>query len=575
MAETDVQRELSHRQIAKCPTGIKGLDEISGGGLPRGRPTLVCGGAGCGKTLLGMEFVVRGAVTYSEPGVFMSFEETSEELAKNVASLGFDLADLEKQKLLALDFVYIERREIEETGEYDLEGLFIRLGHAIDSVGAKRVVLDTVEALFSGFPNELIIRAEMRRLFRWLKDKGVTAIITGERGEGTLTRYGIEEYVSDAVIVLDHRVVGQSATRRMRFVKYRGSLHGSDEYPFLIDETGFSVLPVTSLGLDYAVSRERITSGIPRLDYMLGGQGYFRGSSVLLSGTAGAGKSSLAAYFADATCRRGERCLYLAFEESQDQIIRNMRSIGLDLAPWVDKGLLKFHATRPTFYGLEMHLAIIHKLTNEFQPRAVIMDPITNLTIVASNEEVKSVLMRLGDFFKNRKITSFFTNLTHPDQLEETSTGVSSLMDVWLLVLNVESYGERNRVFHILKSRGMAHSNQLQEFLITDSGIDLVDAYVGPGGVLTGSARVQQEAQEKAAALAAQEELEHRRCVLDRKRQIMEAQVAALQAEISAEEEELQALKGKSKLQQKIAAEERERLAAARKADSPEFKEEE
>ena len=575
MAETDVQRELSHRQIAKCPTGIKGLDEISGGGLPRGRPTLVCGGAGCGKTLLGMEFVVRGAVTYSEPGVFMSFEETSEELAKNVASLGFDLADLEKQKLLALDFVYIERREIEETGEYDLEGLFIRLGHAIDSVGAKRVVLDTVEALFSGFPNELIIRAEMRRLFRWLKDKGVTAIITGERGEGTLTRYGIEEYVSDAVIVLDHRVVGQSATRRMRFVKYRGSLHGSDEYPFLIDETGFSVLPVTSLGLDYAVSRERITSGIPRLDYMLGGQGYFRGSSVLLSGTAGAGKSSLAAYFADATCRRGERCLYLAFEESQDQIIRNMSSIGLDLAPWVDKGLLKFHATRPTFYGLEMHLAIIHKLTNEFQPRAVIMDPITNLTIVASNEEVKSVLMRLGDFFKNRKITSFFTNLTHPDQLEETSTGVSSLMDVWLLVLNVESYGERNRVFHILKSRGMAHSNQLREFLITDSGIDLVDAYVGPDGVLTGLARVRQEAQEKAAALATQEELEHRRCVLDRKRQIMEAQVAALQAEISAEEEELQALKGKSKLQQKIAAEERERLAAARKADSPEFKEEE
>jgi circadian clock protein KaiC len=573
MAETDVQRELPHRQIAKCPTGIQGLDEITGGGLPRGRPTLVCGGAGCGKTLLGMEFVVRGAVTYGEPGVFMSFEETSEELAKNVASLGFDLADLEKQKLLALDFVYFERHEIEETGEYDLEGLFIRLGHAIDSVGAKRVVLDTVEALFAGFTNGSILRAELRRLFRWLKDKGVTAIITGERGEGTLTRHGIEEYVSDAVIVLDHRVVGQSATRRMRFVKYRGSLHGSDEYPFLIDETGFSVLPVTSLRLNHEVTSERVSTGIPRLDHMLGGQGYFRGSSVLLSGTAGAGKSSLAAYFADATCRRGERCLYLAFEESQDQIIRNMRSIGLDLAPWIDKGLLKFHATRPTFYGLEMHLAIIHKLTNEFQPRTVIMDPITNLSIVASSEEVKSVLMRLVDFFKNRKITSFFTNLTHPDQSEETSAGVSSLMDVWLLVLNVESNGERNRVFHILKSRGMAHSNQLQEFLITDSGIDLVDAYVGPGGVLTGAARVQQEAQEKAAALAAQEELEHRRYVLDRKRQIMEAQVAALQAEISAEEEELQTLKkGKSKLQQKIAAEERERLAAARKADSPEFK---
>ncbi|MDO9532151.1 MAG: circadian clock protein KaiC [Deltaproteobacteria bacterium] len=573
MAETDGQRELSHRQLAKCPTGITGLDEITGGGLPRGRPTLVCGGAGCGKTLLSMEFVVRGAVNYGEPGVFMSFEETAEELAKNVASLGFDLADLEKQKLLAMDFVYIERREIQETGEYDLEGLFVRLGHAIDSVGAKRVVLDTVEALFAGFPNEMILRAELRRLFRWLKDKGVTAIITGERGEGTLTRHGIEEYVSDAVIVLDHRVVGQSATRRMRFVKYRGSLHGSDEYPFLIDETGFSVLPVTSLGLDYAVSMERITSGIPRLDHMLGGQGYFRASSVLLSGTAGSGKSSLAAYFADAACRRGERCLYLAFEESQDQIIRNMRSIGLDLAPWVDKGLLKLHATRPTLYGLEMHLAMIHKLTNDFQPRTVIMDPISNLSIVASNEEVKSILIRLVDFFKNRKITSFYTNLTHPDQLEETSTGVSSLMDVWLLVVNVESNGERNRVFHILKSRGMAHSNQLREFLITDSGIDLVDAYIGPGGVLTGSARLQQEAQEKAAALAAQEELEHRRHVLDRKRQIMGAQVAALQAEISAEEEELQALQDQSKLQHKVAAEEREQLAAARNADSPEVKE--
>ena len=335
MAETKGQNEFSHRQLAKCPTGIQGLDEITGGGLPRGRPTLVCGGAGAGKTLLSIEFVVQGALTYGEPGVFMSFEETSEELAKNVASLGFDLADLEKQKLLALDFVYVERREIEETGEYDLEGLFIRLGHAIDSVGAKRVVLDTVEALFAGFPNELILRSEFRRLFRWLKDKNVTTLITGERGEGTLTRHGIEEYVSDAVLLLDHRVVDQIATRRLRFVKYRGSVHGTDEYPFLIDENGFSILPVTSLGLDHEVTSERVSTGIPRLDGMLGGQGYYRGSSVLISGTAGSGKTSLSAYFADAACRRGERCLYLAFEESQDQIIRNMRSIGLDLEPWV------------------------------------------------------------------------------------------------------------------------------------------------------------------------------------------------------------------------------------------------
>jgi circadian clock protein KaiC len=556
MVETDGQRELSLRQLAKCPTGITGMDEITGGGLPRGRPTLVCGGPGCGKTLLSMEFVVRGAVTYGEPGVFMSFEETSEELAKNVASLGFDLADLEKQKLLALDFVYIERREIEETGEYDLEGLFIRLGHAIDSVGAKRVVLDTVEALFAGFPNELILRSELRRLFRWLKDKGVTALITGERGEGTLTRHGIEEYVSDAV-----------------FIKYRGSVHGTDEYPFLIDESGFSILPVTSLGLDHKVSSERVSSGIPRLDGMLGGQGYYRGSSLLISGSAGSGKTSLAAYFAAAACRRGERCLYLAFEESQNQIIRNMRSIGLDLEPWVRQGLLKFHAARSTLYGLEMHLAMIHKLTNDFQPGTVIMDPITNLSIVASHNEVKSVLMRLVDFFKNRQITSLFTNLTHSGELETTTIGVSSLMDTWLLLLSAESNGERNRLFQLLKSRGMAHSNQMREFIITDQGIDLADVYLGPGGVFTGAARLQQEAQEKAAALAAQGELEHRRRVLDRKRQIMEAQVAALQAEISAEEEELQALQDKSKLHQKVAAEERERLGVARKADAPESNE--
>jgi circadian clock protein KaiC len=573
MAETDEQRELSHRQLAKCPTGITGLDEITGGGLSLGRPTLVCGGPGCGKTLLSMEFVVRGAVTYGEPGVFMSFEETSEELAKNVASLGFDLADLEKQKLLALDFVYIERREIEETGEYDLEGLFIRLGHAIDSVGAKRVVLDTVEALFAGFPNELILRSELRRLFRWLKDKGVTTLITGERGEGTLTRHGIEEYVSDAVLLLDHRVVDQIATRRLRFIKYRGSVHGTDEYPFLIDENGFSILPVTSLGLDHEVSSERVSTGIPRLDGMLGGQGYYRGSSLLISGTAGSGKTSLTAYFADAACRRGERCLYLAFEESQNQIIRNMRSIGLDLSPWVKQGLLKFHAARSTLYGLEMHLAMIHKLTNDFQPRTVIMDPITNLSIVASHDEVKSVLMRLVDFLKNRQITVLFTNLTHSGELESTTLGVSSLMDTWLLLLSVESSGERNRVFHLLKSRGMAHSNQMREFIISDKGIDLVDVYLGSGGVFTGAARLQQEAREKAAALATQEDLERRRRVLERKRQIMEAQVAALQAEISAEEEELQALQDQSKLQQQTAGKERERLAAARKADSPEVKE--
>jgi circadian clock protein KaiC len=564
-----VKSERSPQHLAKCPTGIAGLDKITGGGLPRGRPTLVCGSAGCGKTLLGMEFVVRGALDYGEPGVFVSFEETSEELARNVASLGFDLADLEKKGLLALDYVYIERSDIEETGEYDLEGLFIRLGHAIDSVKAKRVVLDTVEALFPGFPNDLILRSELRRLFRWLKDKGVPTVITGEQGDGTLTRHGIEEYVSDAVISLDHRVVDQIVTRRLRFVKYRGSMHGTDEYPFLIDETGFSILPITSLGLDYPVTNERVSTGIPRLDGMLGGQGYYRGSSVLISGTAGTGKTSVAACFVEAACRRGERCLFLAFEESQDQIIRNMRSIGLDLESWVRQGLLKFSAARSTLFGLEMNLAMIYKLANDFQPAVVIIDPITNLSTVASSNEVKSVLMRLVDFFKNQQITTLFTNLTHSGELVTPTSMISSLMDTWLLLLSVESSGERNRVLHLLKSRGMAHSNQMREFIISDQGIDLVDVYLGPGGVCTGAARLQQEAQVKVALLRAQMELALRRRVLDRKHQVIEAQVAALKAEISAEEEELQTIEDQGKLQEKIAAEERERLAAARKADAP------
>ena len=365
--------------MPKAPTGIQGLDEITGGGFPRGRPTLVCGSAGAGKTLLSAEFLVRGAMEYDEPGVFMAFEETAAELAQNVRSLGFDLEELEKRKKLAVDFVRIERSEIDETGDYDLEGLFIRLGAAIDSIGAKRVVLDTIENLFAGLQNQGILRAELRRLFRWLKDRGLSAVITAERGEGALTRHGLEEYVSDCVILLDHRVTDQISTRRLRIVKYRGTSHGTNEYPFLIDEDGFSVLPVTSLGLEHQVSEERISSGVPRLDTMLGGQGFYRGTTILASGTAGTGKTSLAAHFVDAACERGERCLYFSFEESPAQLIRNMRSIGLNLEKWSKKGLVQFHSSRATFYGLEMHLAIIHKIVQEFEPKAVVFDPIGSL----------------------------------------------------------------------------------------------------------------------------------------------------------------------------------------------------
>lgn len=519
-------------QLPKAPTGIQGLDEITDGGLPKGRPTLVCGGAGCGKTLLAMEFLVRGATQFDEPGVFMAFEETTKDLIQNVVSLGFDLNELIARKKILLDFVYIERSQIEESGEYDLEGLFIRLGCAIDAIGAKRVVLDTIESLFSGLPNTLILRAELRRLFGWLKEKGVTAIITGERGDGTLTRQGMEEYVSDCVIVLDHRVTEQASSRRLRVVKYRGSTHGTNEYPFLIDADGISVLPVTSLGLDHLASSERISSGIARLDAMLGGAGYYRGSSVLVSGTAGTGKSSFAALFADAACRRGDRVLFFSFEESPSQIMRNMSSIGIDLQQWVTKGLLQIHAERPSSSGLETHLALKHKLIDSFKPQVVIMDPLNSFVIGDNRIGVQSMLMRLLDFLKMQQITGLFTSLTSGGSvLEQNEVAISSLIDTWLVLRSIDSNGERNRGLSILKSRGMAHSNQMREFLLTEHGVELRDVYVGASGVLTGSARLTQEAQDRAAQMLRKQEIERQQLELQSKQQALEAHIAALRAE--------------------------------------------
>ena len=564
-------RKQDMRRLPKCPTGIRGLDEITGGGLPKGRPTLVCGGAGSGKTLLAMEFLVRGVMRYDEPGVFMAFEETAEELTQNVRSLGFDLDDLADRKKILVDYVRLERSEIEETGEYDLEGLFVRLGYAIDSLGAKRVVLDTIETLFGGLSQTAILRAELRRLFRWLKDKGVTAVITGERGEGTLTRQGLEEYVSDCVIVLDHRATEQVSTRRLRIVKYRGSAHGTNEYPFLIDEDGFSVLPITSLGLEHDASDERISTGIARLDAMLGGQGYYRGSSVLVSGTAGSGKTSVAAHFADATCRRGERCLYFAFEESQRQLVRNMRSIGLDLGPWLEAGLLRFHASHPTLTGLEMHLATMHRLIDAFQPRTVIVDPISNLSVVGTLAEAGATLMRLIDFLKGRQITALLTNLiAGGGPLEQTEMDISSLIDTWLMLRDIELGGERNRGMYILKSRGMAHSNQICEFLITDRGIELSDVYLGPEGVLTGSARRTQEARERAAALARQQDMERRRSDLERKRRALEAKVAALKMEFEIEEDEVNHVLAQERAHEERLVRDRAEMARSRGADGTE-----
>ena len=551
----------------KC-TGIPGFDEITQGGLPAGRPTLVCGSAGAGKTLFAMEFLVRGAMLYDEPGVFVSFEETDEELSTNVASLGFDLKQLIADKKLVLDYVFIERSEIEETGEYDLEGLFLRLGYAIDSIGAKRIVLDTLEALFSALPNEAIVRAELRRLFRWLKEKGVTAVITCERGDGTLTRYGLEEYVADCVILLDHRVQNQISTRRMRIVKYRGTSHGTNEYPFLIDEKGFSVLPITSVGLSHTASTERVSSGIPRLDAMLNGKGFYRGSSILVSGTAGTGKSTLAAHFIDAACARGEKALFFAFEESQSQIIRNMRSVGIDLEKFVRKGLLKFQNARPSSWGLEVHLAMIHKAITEFEPAVVIVDPITNFLAIGDRTETKSMLTRLMDFLKLKQITGMFTSLTSAGtELEDSEVDVSSLMDAWLLVKNIEANGERNRGLYILKARGIAHSNQVREFLLTDDGIELLDAYIGGEGVLMGSARSSQVARERAAEVERQQASERKQRELRRKQELYEAQLTALKSQYESERDALlRELAEEEQKQQSVSAQRLE-IARLRRAD--------
>lgn len=521
-----VQPQMS---VQKAPTGITGLDEVLGGGLPVGRVTLVCGGPGAGKTLLAMQFLVSGARELDEPGVFVSFEELPEQLVANSASLGWDLAGLVGEGRLVLEEVRAERAELTAGGSYDLEALFVRLGHAIDAIGARRVVLDTVETLFGALADEALLRGELRRLFGWLKERGVTTVVTGERGEGTLTRYGLEEYVSDCVILLDHRVRDQESTRRLRIVKYRGSAHGSDEYPFMIDVQGLSVFPLTSVALAHEASSERVQTGVRRLDEMLGG-GYYRASTALVAGGPGAGKTTLAGAFARACCQRGERCLYIAMEESPSQVLRNMRSVGLDLQPLVGEGLLSFFTLRATQSGLDTHLAAIHRAVTEFAPAGVVLDPISAFGGQAL--EVEAAVTRLIDFFKGQGLTALLTVLSEPD---ERGLGISSLIDTWLSVTNIELLGEHNRAISVLKSRGMAHSNQVREFVLRDEGIDIVDAFAGPEGVLLGTARLVAEARVRTTALEQQRGLEARGRRLEHRQAALRAQIAALEAELAAD----------------------------------------
>lgn len=522
--------------LDRAPTGISGLDQITGGGLPRGRVTLIAGSAGAGKTLLGLQFLVAGARDYGEPGVLLTFEESAAKVADNVRSLGFDLDELQRDGLLAVLSFQVEPTEIVAAGEFDFEPLFVILDDAITRVGAKRVVLDTIEVLFGAFGADSIVRAELSRLARWLEERGVTAIVTGERGEGTITRHGIEEYVSDCVIVLDHRVREEISTRRLRVVKYRGSAHGTNEYPFFISARGFVVLPITSITLDYGAPEERISTGIARLDHMLGG-GIFRGSTVLVSGTAGTGKTSLGAHMANAACGRGERVLWVLFEESPAQVLRNMRSIGLDLRPWTDAGLLHIWPARPATLGLETHLALLVQLLDEVTPTVTVLDGIASFGDGVAAGEVTSMLARKMDMLKARGITTLATALGNGDA--PSTLSVSSMVDTWLLLRNVESNGERNRLLFVLKSRGTAHSNQVREFVLTDHGAELVDVYVGAAGMLTGSARLAQQAAEREAQLRQADDVEHRRRELRRSITEHEAHFAAVQDQIAAERAEL------------------------------------
>jgi circadian clock protein KaiC len=555
--------------VEKCPTGIIGLDEITLGGLPRARTTLVCGGAGCGKTMLGMEFLIRGALQYGEPGVCISFEESAEELITNVASLGFDVAAIIASGKMAIDQVFLERSLIEEAGDYDLEALFVRLGYAVDSIGAKRVLLDSVEALFAGLEDESILRAELRRLFRWLKDRQLTAIVTGERGKDMLTRHGLEEYISDCVILLDHRVTESVLTRNLRVVKYRGTTHGTNEYPFLIENDGISVLPVTSIELKHAATTERLSTGLADLDGMFGGQGYFRASSILISGTAGTGKTSLTAQFVNAACARGEKCVFFSFEESASQVIRNMKSIGINLKPWIDKGLLQFQAARATTFGLEMHLVKIHRIIRDFAPSMVVVDPLTALLHSGTRAATTGMLLRLVDYLKEKQITALLTSLSGGvGAQEETEEEIASLVDTWLLLRDIETGGERNRGLYILKARGIAHSNQIREFLLTDRGVELREVYLGDAGLLTGSARLTQEAKDASTVFLAKQDIEMKEHLLARKRAVLEAQIAALQLDLETEEQESRQLIAREQLQLNTLASDRRQMAKSRTANS-------
>jgi len=522
--------------LKKTPSGINGFDEITDGGLPKNRPTIICGNTGSGKTVISMEFLVKGALKYNEPGVFMSFEETREELATNMESLHFDLDSLIKKRKIYIEYLEIDKSQNIEAGRYDLEGLFVRLQNAITSIGAKRVVLDSLDALFYGLNNNAI-RPEIKRLFKWLKEKEVTAIITSESDNGFSTKNGLEQYVADCVIALDNRTVNQTTTRRIKIVKMRGSVHGINEYPFSIDMNGISVLPLISQLANQSLSTVRISSGVKDLDGMLDGKGFFEGSSILVSGSAGTGKTSIAISLINATCIKKIRGLYCAFEESSSQITRNMLSIGLDIEPYIKSGVLKMYSSRPTIQNLELHLIAIQKIIEEFDPKIIVLDPITNLIAEGINTEIRQMLAHFVDFLKSKNITVLFTAAITLETVKSNPSdeGISAMVDTWILVRDIETNSERNRGIYILKSRGMNHSTQVREFVITDNGLSLLPIYISAGGILTGSAKLEHTLQKEEQNKLFKNEIKTRNSEIERKRKMMEENIALLKTNFESE----------------------------------------
>jgi circadian clock protein KaiC len=529
---------LSDLQIKKCPTGISGLDSITGGGLPEGRPTLICGTAGSGKTMLATEFLVRGVLEFGEPGVLVAFEERASDLTANMASIGWDLTALQKEGKLAIESFGTRDTGLDEN-PLDLSHLFARLELAIDEVGAKRVVLDSLEVPLAGLKDQATIRSELHRLSSWIKEKGVTAVITGERGTEALTKNGIEEYVSDCVILLDNRVIEEISTRRLRIVKYRGSRHELNEFPFLISDDGVKALPMSNLGLNYQVNTERFLTGIDELDSMLG-DGIYQGNNILINGTAGTGKTTIGATMSEASCKRGERVLMLLFEESPDQLIRNMKSIGVDLGKWREKGVLRMDANRPSSRTPEHHLMSCLKAVLEFKPDLVVVDPISSMIESGTHGQSWAFMMRLVDLLKTHMVTSVFLDLSDEDSETKTQAGVSSLMDTWIRLRAVERYGGRDPVLSLIKSRGTAHSRQDREFYFTPEGLKFIPPYIGPGGVVTGSARAAQEVLDKAERVKRTHELEGSRLALKMAKTQHEAQMNALKAEFEAKKIKLE-----------------------------------